>query len=513
MNNNAPPIPPTPIVIVQPKIKNTPLSQSNLALIQDTVKRFNQEIKANKGFRSLVFSPKTLYPLANPDNHIVFKINNKAEVGLSDNFAARPQLSDENANFVTPAIVFDLNIEKNDLLHILAIAFVSYVKEHLLNIDHENALKFKKLPVSEQNDEILKKSYLSTEKQLQDNLNKVLKNGSYVLYSSDDNMLMNFLIGHELSHLSFKERSDIQFKYMDKAILPDKSLQNYLNDALMNINALSNNKEQYLGANYKSTRDETHADVSGLYTMAYFALKYHDRTEKDIYRICNEIRKIRENLNFYTSVHAFGSHNSGLLFTPEYIKRIINIAKDNIQNPNDNVYEKILDVSEDVFFDTIKKDGIIFKQKKQVDSNFVKLMNKIHLNSELAYQQMVENNGKNGGSNFDKCFNSFSGEAVRAFCTSKLNATQNLILDNNLDNKLDYTNYITALKDSVKKNLFPNVVFTNNVSELEKQIYQKEAKVLVDFAEKNHISIRMTNELDSDIIELKHDGFTFKFKE
>lgn len=492
--------------------KANSVAQENLNKIGKNVEII-RETQSVKGLNQLLWKPSQLYPDVK-DDKVAFELTEKKDNQYSNHISAGTISNPKNRKNLMGLVDFDINPNK-PLLNILDGARTYNVQSAIQSFQDDITKMYVNLPQNIKSDKNIQESFLSTAKLLENNFNSVNRRGDFYIKQTDEPLILQFILAHELAHISFKEKYDIQFKYVDKMQVPANSQsQKYLSNALLNLNRyLDSQGMQHEGANYSSTRDEIHSDVAGMFTVAYLGLKKGTTTEADLVRFFTQMGKLRENMNEGESPHRFGSHNSGLLFTTENINKVINLAKQNIKNPNMDSYSEVLNMTEDIFFDTIKRNGIILKRPLELDTPTVNAINsgKSGLNSITAYENSMLNANKVSRDTYKDCLNDYQNTAHNHSCLYYLNGAQKRVVDTNWDKRIDIKNLDDALKRGVSSGILGGVN-QSTPENIEKQVSSIEANELTKFAELNNIHMRMTNQFGADIVELNRTGATVKFK-
>ena len=183
---------------------------------------------------------------------------------------------------------------------------------------------------------------------------------------------------------------------------------------------------------------------------------------------------------------------------------MISLAKEAIGNPNTPVYNRVLEITENVFIHTLKRDGIVIKENTQITSNNVQNIQN-HYNIKSIYTRNAERANKMGVEEFANCN---KASAYRDTCMYYTTGSQRQALDTDNNNSLDFNNLNKALEAAVNSGKLPRPSAGMTIQDA---YIAKEAEVLEFFAKNNGISIRTTNELGNDIIELKPNGAQIKF--
>lgn len=493
---------------------NVPVTESpqrthNLKLIASNV----NEIRTTKdlaGMKGLLWKPSALHPDVKNDE-VTFTLNEKLPEDIGNNIYASAVRNKPSDRHLVGRVDFDIDIHK-PLLSILDGAKTYLLGSAFKSFQDDITKMYLDMPKSAQMDKQLQQSFLSTAKMMNRNYDELMKTGDFKFRQSDESMILHFILAHEMAHISFKEKHDINFQLMEKAKLPSSQSQKYLSNALLNLNRyLDSEGMQHEGANYSSTRDEIHSDAAGVFTAAYLHLKKGNDTS-DIMRVFRDFGKLRNNLNNITSVHQVSTHESSVLFSEPYLQRVVGLAQQMVRNPSMDAKAAILDVTEDAFFDTLKKRGIIIKRPIELDSRTVNIINsgQSGMNSLTVYEKSMQGANMTSKETYENCHKNASN-VYKNSCLHYLNSAQKQAVDPDNDKRINQSNLDRALVDGVRKGVFPGVS-GNDARTIESNISAVEAEALTRFAEMNNISIRTTNQIGGDFIHLDRNSAVVKFR-
>lgn len=174
-------------------------------------------------------------------------------------------------------------------------------------------------------------------------------------------LLRYYIIAHELGHAVF-------YKHDQDGFDPNLFGGNFTDDEIKNINsALSfiditnitkDNPNKITGSLHSSIKDEIQADITSVFLM----YKMFPDKQEELNNFFDKIREARYKHNYLNSVIGLSSHNSELAFTKENIGRV----KELLSN-NGNTFEKMDDLADSIYLDTLKKYGINIKQENLSD--------------------------------------------------------------------------------------------------------------------------------------------------
>ena len=478
--------------------------EHNLQLIQQSV----NDIKAHTNqpqIARLFFNPRGRNPNSSNDiNYQLYEEKNRRQ-DIPQNIYAMFIASDPNKTTLTPLINFDLDVNR-DIREVMSNRDGVERAIHNMNF-YQNKVEGQRNQYYQnfRNDPIVNQYY-------QDAINRTNANKQIILNSNpnfrsqDEKHILTFVIGHELAHLSFADRNNIRWDLMTNMNgRLNKEEQDKLSSAFYSINRGSQAfKTQHSDANYMSTRDETHSDIAGLFMMAYVAMKNGNFNEIEFKNIARNIQQARIASNVSNDINRFGSHNTALVFNNENLNKIINIAREYQSNPNQtNVYDKVLEMTENLFLQTLQKDGLIFKAEHFVDTQF---KNNLSNNPEMVvskvYQHNVMSNNKSAGEMFNGCVREVP-VAYRNNCTEYLNGHQVRAVDVNQDKIIDYQTIEQAMQAKASRE-------NTSITQMENERVIQEGKVLEQFVNQNRIPTMATGNLGNAVIDVQNKQLQFK---
>lgn len=460
------------------------LSLENIRKVVNEIR----QISGNHQLEKLYFNPKARNNYA--DKEIEFTLTEKMPNEYGNTITAGLE-SDEKQKKLKAVVEFDYNIHK-PLTHFFTESHIDIVHANLK--EYQRLLKSQFAVEPERNNPLTQKAYQNASNKAVDNFNTVLEKEGEIKNSMNKSMdknLLRFITAHELAHISFKERNDIQFQYMDKAQLAgiDKK---QLNDAIYSINRQTQ-RTQHQGANYMSTRDEIHSDIAGIYYLGLSVYK-NNENEAEMRKLIEGIAKIRHSNNISADQNRHSSHNSNELFKPENINKLLNMAKRDARNKhNPNIYNELLDMTEDIFFETLKKDGIVFISSVKVGQELEKGIDR--LNTKDVYSSMIKRTNPIGAEKFDSCMKNIINPNFSNICTQYLNGNQLNAVDTNKDGRPDHKTTSSAIGQQAAN-------YQNN------KITQEGINLQM-FSNMNNIGVRATDNLGVDSVDIKESKIKF----
>lgn len=473
--------------------------EPTITAIQKSIDTVRNNANNNPQIKSVLLTPQNLTPKAKPD----VKFNMPQKEQYSQSIYGMTYRVGAFDSQLTPVIEFDMDKNK-PVLSILNTARKQNLIAIIEKVSQNFATYFNNQPQNIKSDTVFIQSMRSTANKLDENVSRINQNGDFHFSEKDVPIFLNFLISHELAHLSFKDLFQINFDMVHNINVPQE--KRLLSNAILSINkGLDGWKnEGGFNANYSVIRDEIHSDIAGMFTASYIALKDGSATESDLKRVFNNMAIVRKNGNLTASINGSSSHNTQYAYEPNVVNSVISLAKEAIGNPNTPVYNRVLEITENVFIHTLKRDGIVIKENTQITSNNVQNIQN-HYNIKSVYTRNAERANKMGVEEFANCN---KASAYRDTCMYYTTGSQRQALDTDNNNSLDFNNLNKALEAAVNSGKLPRPSAGMTIQDA---YIAKEAEVLEFFAKNNGISIRTTNELGNDIIELKPNGAQIKF--
>ena len=498
-----------------PLINNSKLREHNLKTIQEVVNdiRRNTKESNSEGMVNLFYNPKLRNPFADRDiefisNELISDIEEKNKA-LGNIYTMHVPVNDKDRE-LKPVINFDVNLNK-PLIEILEQDYDAY--QNLIKRFQETIENNYKVSASNsaerRDDEIFKKDHQNSYLNAEYNINYI-KNNQPTFRAEDEKHLLTFVVGHELAHLSFKERNTIRWDLIDKnqmSNMTQKQMRD-LSSVFYSLNRNSNPKSQHFGANYISSRDEMHSDIAGLFLMTYNAMKngtYNEIKFNDIYRNIGKMRAIN---NIGGDLNGASTHNANIVFEPQNTQLIKQMARAQLSNPNLKIDHEILKLTENLFFQTLKRDGIIIKplnNNLRVTNEFQDNLknNPNNFNIDYVYEGITARRNAESSAVFKQCIDEVL-PAYKNNCQATLLGNQVIAIDPDGDKIINFNSIMDAVNARGRKMGMDGI-------EAEKAQIRQEAKVLLDFVNINAINVRSENQYGDDTIDLTNKQLRFDY--
>ena len=281
-----------------------------------------------------------------------------------------------------------------------------------------------------------------------------------------------------------------------------------LSSVFYSLNRNSNPKSQHFGANYISSRDEMHSDIAGLFLMTYNAMKngtYNEIKFNDIYRNIGKMRAIN---NIGGDLNGASTHNANIVFEPQNTQLIKQMARAQLSNPNLKIDHEILKLTENLFFQTLKRDGIIIKPLNNnllVTNEFQDNLknNPNNFNIDYVYEGITARRNAESSAVFKQCMDEVL-PAYKNNCQATLLGNQVIAIDPDGDKIINFNSIMDAVNERGRKMGMDGI-------EAEKAQIRQEAKVLLDFVNINAINVRSENQYGDDTIDLTNKQLRFNY--
>lgn len=490
---------------INQEISVSEIQKENLQTIQSVVNEVRNTVNHyGSTVKDLFFNPKRRNPFSK--DHVEFVSDQRYFTDptlLSSIYSTHSNENEEK--LLTPTINFDVNLNR-PLLEVgqANISGIEHkIKQFQMDLfnDYEMAKKESRF------DNISQKVYSSAYQEAEQNLNWI-KNNVPQFKNSDTRDLLIFITGHELAHLSFKERNNPRFDYMDelKGKFSESEIQS-LSSAFYSINRNTTNalKQQHNGANYLSTRDEIHSDLSGLFLLSLIQIKNNNFDEQKFKSFAKDLGKMREINNLSADLNGMSTHNSGKAFNDENLDFLISLAQKVADNPNQsvNVVYPILYKTENLFLETLKDKGLILKDTIYsnlfISQEAVDILKKTDPDMEIRkiYANQVSSTNKVAEESYESCVKSVH-KSYQNNCSSILNGNQLKFVDKNNDKIMDFKTVSQAIKN------------IGGYSALNQQI-QHEADSIVKLVNIADIAVKVESNINDDTIDIKNQKLNFSF--
>lgn len=487
------------------------IRDKNLKTIQSVVNeiRDNTKNSQSNGIQSLFYKPENRNPFAKRDIEFISNENqNNSEQLLSNIYTMHVPIDNKSQQLV-PVINFDINFNK-PLIEILEQDYSGYVQK-IRNFQSNINTIYKSLTehsIHNKEDKIMKNDYLNGYKNAESNINQIITNRP-TFKQEDEKHLLTFVIGHELAHLSFTERNYVRWDLMD-GMKNKMSLQemNDLSSVIYSLNRGTNWKSQHNGANYLSTRDEIHSDIAGLFLMTYLAMKNGEYNDTQFNHMFRNIGKMRTINNIANDLNGASTHNSNLVFQQSNFLAIKKLAQEQIANPNKPIDLEILKLTENIFFQTLKQDGIILKptnQNLQVSSELQKTIQTSPEKFDVAYiyEGLTHIRNEKSSLDFQTCLKDVV-EAYKNNCQALLQGNQLRAIDPDGDKIINFKNVDEA-------NISKGKSLGLTGKEVENKQIHNEAIIFSNFTKQNSINVRSENSYGDDTIDLSQKKLRFDY--
>ena len=498
-------------------INNNQLRNHNLKTIQEIVNdiRMNTKGSNSEGMVNLFYNPKLRNPFADRDiefmsNEVIATTGIQEEnKNLSNIYTMHVPVNNKDRE-LKPVINFDVNLNK-PLTEVLEQDYAGF--ENLIKGFQDSVERNYKASASNsaerREDQVFRKDHQNGYLNAEYNIN-FIKNNRPTFKTEDEKHLLTFIVGHELAHLSFKERNNIRWDLIDQNQMSNMTQEQMrdLSSVFYSLNRNSNQQSQHFGANYISSRDEIHSDIAGLFLMTYTAMKngtYNEVKFNDMYRNLGKMRAIN---NISGDLNGASTHNASIVFEPKNVQIIKNMAAAQLANPNIRIDHEILKLTENLFFQTLKRDGIIIKplnNNLQVNNEFQTNLknNPNNFNIDYVYEGITSIKNKEAANIFQQCIS----EVVPAYqnnCQTALLGNQVLAIDPEGDKIINFNSIAAAVNERGRKMGMDGI-------EAEKAQIRQEGKVLLQFVNMNAINVRAENQYGDDTIDLSNKQLRFDY--
>lgn len=475
--------------------------EHNLALIKETVDEIRGLVKGHGkgqgGLHEVFFNPRRREPLykSEVDFSLTEQYPSFYERKGNNIFALYKLLDGENT--ATPTVEFQLNVHKR-ISETLGSQHIEKAEAHVLEYQRELQRRLKTDP--KRNDPAVQAHYRYAYNLIDSNLKEIKRNMPPNLDDRDEKNLLRFILGHELAHLTNNHRDSVQWQYMDKANLSgiDKEA---LSSAFYSLNRHSKD-EQHQGANYTSTRDEIRSDIAGLYMLAYSVNKAGE-PEGDMMRLIGNLGKMRYVNNIsHDSSHA-SSHITEKVFQEPFLSRILNMARSDAKlgrSPT-GLDTRIQDMTEDIFFETLKEKGVVLRNYTGVDGNTENRMKQEGYSVAESYTKQVKIAENIASRKFQECApqmpQNFLGQ-----CSQYLMGHQNRLMDANKDGIPDSRNLERRLEQIASQK-------GQSVPQMTGNMIRQEGENLERFIKNNNLKATETSDLDVPALDLNRGALKF----
>lgn len=477
------------------------LREQNLQTIQEVVNGIRTNMD-NPQMHKVFFNPKSRNPYS----------KGPIEYNLDEKLGRLPnQAIDIHAMFdisrdgksVRPIVNFDIDINR-PLVDILrgngfSQEAIRLLNEYSAQVSEQKEQYIKKV----EDDPVAQQSYQDALNRAAANQNAITRNPVSGFRNEHGKDLMNFIVGHELAHLSFPDRGNIRWDLMSNVRIADSDKE-LVTSALYSINRGSNDyNTQHFDANYMSVRDEIRSDIAGMFMMAHMAMKENRYDEFQMMTIANNIKQSRINHNIGSDINHASSHNTEVVFGRENINSILRLAKDFQKNPNLDIHNEIMKMTEMNFINTLKQDGIVLKTNYLVNRD---LQNALGTTDQYSvaniYARNVHNTNKKAEGLYDGCVATVQ-EGFKNSCKEYLNGNQLSAVDVNNDKIIDYNTVSQAMQSRAAQ-------LNMDVESYVNKTITKEGKALERFIDENQIDVWATGHIGNAVIDVDEQQLKFK---
>lgn len=480
------------------------LREKNLKTIQEVVNdiRANTKDSVSNGMRSLFFEPTRRNPLAKGEIEFI----SNEDYGLNDdkllsNIYTMYTPTNNKSNILRPVVNFDVNLNK-PLIEVVEQNYQEYenkIKTYQQNV--ANAYYgLTAHSVHNKEDKIIEYDHANSINNAEFNL-RFIKQNKPKFHSNDEKHILTFVVGHELAHLSFKDRNEVKWEKIPQ--LAEKMNQNEMKDlssVIYSLNRATDSKSQHYGANYLSSRDEIHSDISGLFLMTYIAMKngtFDDKKFNDIYQ---NLGKMREINNLSADVNGLSTHNSSIVFEKKNLQAIKDMATAQIKNPHIPIEDKILTLTENLFFNSLKQNGITIIPTNDnliVDKNLKNALkqNSEHFEVKNVYTAITTQRNIQSALDFNSCVKNVDA-AYKNNCQGLLQGNQLNIIDPDSDKIINSKSLNQTSQDIINKT---------------QQHIKREADIFSNFVNTHSISVSMENRYGDNTINLTNKELQFPY--
>lgn len=497
-----------------PLINESKLRTHNLKTIQEVVNNIRKNTKESnsEGMINLFYNSKLRNPFADRDIEFIsneFPSDIEDDKTIGNIYTMHVPVNNKSKE-LKPVINFDVDLNK-PLTEVLEQDYNG--TQNRIKIFQKAVENDYKVSVSNsaqrRDDEIFKKDHQNSYLNAEYNINYI-KNNRPTFKTDDEKHLLTFVVGHELAHLSFKERNTIRWDLINQNKMSNMTQEQMrdLSSVFYSLNRNSDPNSQHFGANYISSRDEMHSDIAGLFLMTYNAMKngtYNEIKFNDIYRNIGKMRAIN---NISSDLNGASTHNTNIVFEPQNTQLIKQMAMAQLSNPNLKIDQEILKLTENLFFKTLKRDGIIIKPLNDnllVTNEFQENLknNPDNFNIDRVYEGITTIRNAKSAEVFKQCVNDVV-PAYKNNCQATLLGNQVMAIDPDANKIINFNSITDAVNERGKK-------MGMDGNEAEKAQIRNEGKVLLEFVNMNAINVRAENQYGDDTIDLSNKQLRFDY--
>lgn len=479
------------------------LRSHNLNLIKSVVDDVRTTQK-NPQMVNVFFNPKGRNPLSEDEIEYALYEDMNRNPSSQQNIYALFNVKEQTPNKINPVVNFNIDVRRpiKDIFTNQegTSESLQLMSKYTTSVTKQNA-QFNDMF---QKDEVVERYFNDALRRTHINRQNIINNNP-TYNDSNERDLLNFIVGHELAHLSFAKRNQIDWSLIQNINLSPKDYE-VLNSAFYSLNrGYYNYDTQHGDANYMSTRDEIHSDIAGLFMMANRALNNGTFNEINLMNLASQLGQSREKSNVGNDINGYGSHNSSIVFENNNIQKIFQLAKDFQRNPQLNINHEIMSLTENLFIQTLRNDGIIIKNDYFINSQVQRDLES-NRNNEFSianvYAKRIHQTNQKAEEMYDGCRKEVL-PAYKNSCGDYLNGNQLQAVDSNNDKILDFDTVQNAL---INKSILEG----KTVKEMQEQTIRQEGEALERFINVNNLKTMTTGHIGTAVINLNENKLEFK---